>query len=97
MLLEHMIDISNIEIPINWRDELLVRPMDDGGMGSLYILPKGISENNRIFGAQVSEIQFEDEDRILVIVSLNIDSNGHLFELDIWKTDFSKLIRFPKL
>ena len=38
---------------------------------------------------------FTDEDGVKVIASLNVDSDGHLFELDIWKTDFSPLLRIP--
>ena len=69
--------------------------MDDGEMGSLYLFPKGEITEGRVFGEQVSDFQFTDLDGIEVIASLNIDENGELFELDIWKTDFSKLIKFP--
>ncbi|WP_420885213.1 DUF6984 family protein, partial [Candidatus Symbiothrix dinenymphae] len=36
-----------------------------------------------------------DEDGVDVIASLNIDDTGDLYELDIWKTDFSPLIKLP--
>lgn len=93
-LLELLIKKSSITFPINWKEELLVRPMDDGGMGSLYLFPKGIIKEDRIFGDQVSEFRFTDQDGIEVIASLNIDKNGSLYELDIWKMDFSSLVRF---
>lgn len=64
-------------------------------MGSLSLLPKGISEDDRLFGQQISEYMFKDEDRIDVIALLNVDKNGNLFELDMWKTDFSPLIKIP--
>jgi len=38
---------------------------------------------------------FTDNDGVRVIASLNMDSNGNLFEMDIWKTDFSSLINIP--
>jgi len=96
-LLELLIKKSSLELPDNWKDNLLVRPMDDGDMGSLYLFPNGEIIENRILGTQVSEFQFTDLDGVEVIASLNIDVNGKLFELDIWKTDFGKLIKLPNL
>ena len=49
-----------------------------------------------MFGKQVSELQFVDQDGIDVLVSLYVDTQGEIFELDVWKTDFSQLIRFPE-
>jgi hypothetical protein len=69
--------------------------MDDGEMGSLFLYPDGILVPNRKLGKQVAEYHFKDMDDMDVIVSLNIDSNGLLFELDIWKANFDKLIKLP--
>ena len=33
----------------------------------------------------------------LVIASLNVDVDGVLFELDIWKTNFEKFVKLPDL
>lgn len=96
-LLELLIKKSSLTLPNNWKDNLLVRPMDDGEMGSLCLFPKGEVIENRISGELVSDFHFTDEDGIEVIASLFIDSCGELFELDIWKTDFSNLINFPNL
>lgn len=93
-LLNLLIKKASVMFPANWKEGLLVRPMNDGGMGSLYLFPKGEVSIDRRFGKQVSEFQFKDQDGIEVIASLNVDNNGKLFELDIWKTDFSKLIKF---
>ncbi len=92
-LLTILVKQSSVFLPINWKDNLLVRSMNDGGMGSLYLFPEGeIKENDRSFGESVSEYQFTDQDGIEVIASLYLDKSGNLFELDIWKTDFSKVI-----
>lgn len=72
-------------------DDLLVEPMKDGNMGSLLLYPKNTTNNNRQFGKNISECQFKDTDGITVVASLNLDKNNQLFELDIWKTDFSPL------
>lgn len=97
MLLEFLIKKSASPFPTNWKEGLLVRPMDDEGMGSLSLFPKGEIIENRVFDQQVSEVQFTDQDGVEVIASLNVDNKGSLLELDIWKTDFSRLIRIPNL
>lgn len=94
-LIELLVHKSSLVMPENWKNGLLVCPVSDGEMGSLYLFPQGEIVENRKFGKQVSEIQFTDVDKIEVIASLNVDSNGILFELDIWKTNFGKLIKLP--
>lgn len=94
-LLDLLVAKATVSFPENWKENLLVCPMNDGGMGSLYLFPHGITNRKRKMGKQVSEIQFADQDGIEVIASLNVDEVGELFELDIWKTDFNKLIKLP--
>jgi len=86
---------QNIDFEEKEIEYLMVEPMEDGGMGSLKLIPPGCENEKRIFGKQIAEFQFNDIDDIKVIASLNVDQNGHLFELDIWKTNFSKLIKYP--
>ncbi|WP_304064870.1 DUF6984 family protein [Pedobacter glucosidilyticus] len=81
---------------INIGQELLVRSMNDGNMGGLYLYPFGIIDKKRFLGELVSECQFIDEDGVKVIASLNVDQDGQIFEVDIWKTDFSPLIKIPE-
>ncbi|MFZ6663659.1 DUF6984 family protein [Peijinzhouia sedimentorum] len=94
-LLEILIRNSGLEMSEDWKSKLLVRSMDDNDMGSLLLFPNGEVKEGREFGGQVSEFLFKDIDGIEVIASLNIDKEGNLFELDIWKTDFSSLRNFP--
>lgn len=94
-LIEHLVEKSFLPIPADWKEGLMVRPMDDGLMGSLYLFPQGEVLKSRKFGKQVSEFQFTDVDGVDVIASLNVDSEGNLFELDIWKTNFERLIKIP--
>ncbi len=70
--------------------------MDDGGMGSLRLFLKPVTEHDdRVFGRALSEVDFEDEDGIKVIATLYLDKNDELFELDMWKTNYAKLICLP--
>ena len=95
-LLEFLIQNATVSFPPNWKADLLVKPLNDGGMGSLLLLPQGmVTESDRLFGKQVSEYQFTDEDGIEVIASLNVDTKGRLFEMDIWKTNFAPLRSIP--
>jgi hypothetical protein len=96
-LLTILIKQSSVIFSADWKEGLLARSVNDDGMGSLCLFPKGeTKEDDRSFGESVSEYQFTDQDGIEVIASLNLDGSGNLFELDIWKTDFSKVIRLPE-
>lgn len=94
-LLDFLINKASLNLPNNWEKELLVSSMQDEGMGSLFLTSASNSKKERIFGMQISECCFIDKDGIEVIASLNVDQNGDLFELDIWKTDYSPLISIP--
>lgn len=76
------------------REELvaaLVEECSDGGMGSLrFSGPLG-----RKFGAELATTESRDVDGIAPIISINVDQYGALFELDIWKVNFSPLVRLP--
>jgi hypothetical protein len=76
-------------------DDALFEDMDDGGMGGLRVCkPDG---HPRAFGEKLAEKEFADVDGIPVVIALNLDDTGELYELDIWKVDFSPLKRFPAL
>lgn len=96
-LLKRLIIKSSRVFPQDCLKGLFVRPMEDGGMGSLYLFPENKEAKDRLLGEQVSDFQFTDLDGVEVIASLNVDTNGNLFELDIWKADFSRLINLPDL
>ena len=68
-------------------DNYFVENMNDGGMGSIRFIRN--SQQKRILGEVIAEEEFIDEDQIPVLISLNLDSEGEFFELDIWKVDFS--------
>lgn len=86
---------TGLRITKEWQSALSVVPMSDGKMGSLKLMPIGARADRR-FGKRVSEYTFRDEDDVVVIVSLNVDEEGELYELDIWKTNFQPLIRLPQ-
>jgi hypothetical protein len=73
-------------------DQLLVEPMDDGGMGSFRIGEVAIP---RKLGCAVAEVHFSDADGIPVTAVLNVDTEGRLYEVDVWKVNFAPLQRWP--
>ncbi len=74
-------------------DGLRVTEMDDGQMGSLRFVPA--TEQARL-GATLGEARFEDADGIAVSAVLTVNQVGDLFELDVWKVDFSPLRQWPE-
>ena len=96
-LIELLVHKSSLEMSEDWKNGLLVCPMVDGDMGSLYLFPQGKINESRKLGRQISEFQFTDIDGVEVIASLNVDVDGVLFELDIWKTNFEKFVKLPDL
>lgn len=75
---------------------LFVEELSDGGMGSLRFHNTAVKDNYRSMGKSVVEGEFTDCDGTLVSFTVNVDKNDRLFELDLWKVDFSPLQRFPK-
>ncbi len=70
----------------------MVRPLKDGGMGSISFDLVGVRKRRtKIIGGS-----FIDSDDILVDFELTSDENNELYELEFWKVDFSRLLRYPQ-
>lgn len=72
---------------------ILVSELLDGGMGSLCF--EAMNRENRKLGKIIAECEFNDADDVLVSATLNLDEQNRLFELDLWKVDFTPLISLP--
>ncbi len=88
-LVKYLLDKSGLDYSIS---ELKVTEMNDGGMGSLLFHSK---TKDPKFGKATKEYWFKDSDGIDVTARINLDQYGELFELDVWKTDFSELKTWP--
>lgn len=75
-------------------DELLAVDLADGGMGSIRLTDK--LDRARKMGRELVTAEYIDEDRVPVLISVNLDEDGRLFELDFWKVDFNPLKRYPR-
>lgn len=76
-------------------EDAIVEEMDDGGMGGLLFCRP--NDRPRRLGKKLIEKEFVDIDGVPVTVAVNLDDHGELYELDIWKVDFSPLKRFPSV
>lgn len=94
-IIQQLLTKSGIHLNANWENQLLVASMNDSGMGSLKLSVDDENNSFRQFGREVSQLSFIDTDGIEVLVSLFVDKQENLFELDVWKTDFSELLSFP--
>jgi hypothetical protein len=72
---------------------IMVEDLDDGGMGSLHFVHS--EKDRRKMGSYAAEKVFIDSDGIPIMVYLDLDQSGALYELDIWKVDFSPVIKYP--
>ncbi|CAN0627471.1 protein of unknown function [Burkholderia multivorans] len=93
-LIEHM--LKGTSQAAQFRDSLsgcLVEDMNDGGMGSLRFYRQ--NSGKRFLREDVCQMMFSDADGVPVLITLSLDNFGQLFELDVWKVDFSPLKRFP--
>jgi hypothetical protein len=76
-------------------DNIEVIEMKDEGMGSIYFVHKEKRKEERKMDKCIIEKQLFDIDGVPILVSLNVDVDGDLFELDIWKVDFNPVIKYP--
>lgn len=92
-ILLNNINFKYSQLNISFSDSVVT--LDDGGMGSFKFFYTQEKTPTDLGIIPISEYQFKDKDNVLVLVTLYSYSNGKLYELDIWKTDFSKLISYP--
>lgn len=88
-LVEHMLAAArtNFRLPAT----AIVESLNDG-MGSLEFVS---GNSNRRFGGEIAVAEFNDADGVLVYATLLLDQHGDLFELEMWKVDFSPLQQWP--
>jgi len=95
-LFDHEVPLTRRLLAIGGRqertDQLLIEPLADGGMGSFRI---GEPAAGRKLGYVIAEVRFLDADGIPVTAALNVDTQDQLFEVDVWKVDFSPLQHWP--
>lgn len=87
---------SRFDVLLQTSDRVLVQDMNDGGMGSIEFLPDSVKSRSSGIVSILVEAQYMDEDGVPVLITIYLDQQGRLHEVDFWKVDFSPLKRFPK-
>jgi hypothetical protein len=76
-------------------DVARVRDALDGGMGSI-LFQSPVGEDGRKSDGVVSQLWYVDADGVGVWLALILDVRGDLYEVDMWKVDWSPLVRYPR-
>ena len=67
-----------------------VENLGDGGMGSIQLSARGEHLTDLV------EADYKDVDGREVLITLSANQYEELYDLDIWKSDFSPLQRYPE-
>src|SRR5271169_5116901 len=73
--------------------QVVVQQMSDGGMGSVRFVNS--ASEKRLFGREAVAADYIDSDGIPVDITVSLDQERDLFEIDFWKVNFSPLLRYP--
>jgi hypothetical protein len=65
---------------------------EGGKMGSI-----SLNNNPDAYAGDLIQVEYIDTDNTPVMITLTHDTEGQLLDLDFWKTDFSKLLKYPTL
>jgi hypothetical protein len=93
-ILNRLLEMAADGLTAHFHSDHRAVDMADGGMGSIRFA--GQTDRPRKMGRELVMAEYLDEDQVPVLISINLDEDGQLFELDIWKVNFQPLIRYPR-
>lgn len=64
---------------------------EGGKMGSINL----VTDNQGEYKGDIAIAQYIDSDSVEVMITLTIDTNDNLLDLDFWKVNFEKLEKYP--
>lgn len=70
----------------------VVEEYEGSHMGSINLN----NPNTDLYDSDLIQAEYTDADKIPVVLSLTKDKNNQLLDLDFWKSDFSRLVQYPK-
>ena len=82
------LNTNEIEYPIS----IIVEEYEGSHMGSINLS----NPNTELYDSDLIQAEYTDADKIPVVLSLTKDKNNQLLDLDFWKSDFSRLVKYPK-
>lgn len=48
------------------------------------------------YAGDLIQVEYHDQDGFRVVITLTTNSKGELLDLDFWKENFTKLLKYPK-
>lgn len=81
------VGFNDLDYPI--ADE--VYEYEGGIMGSINFA----GSDPDLYDGDLVQAEYMDSDGVEVVITLTRDKNNRLLDLDFWKVNFSKLIRYP--
>ena len=94
LLIESILNAANKGEDSKPLHEYWVQDMKDGGMGSIKFISL-TPESKRTLGSRIEAMTVDSCDGIEISISLNFDDEDRLYELDLWKVDFSPTKGYP--
>jgi hypothetical protein len=88
LFLLEKLNLKQEDFPINES----VFEYEGGKMGSISF-GSGSADD---YEGDLIQVQYFDTDTTPVVITLTVDKNKQLLDLDFWKTDFSKLLKYPE-
>ena len=82
------LNLNAADFPINEN----VFEYEGGKMGSI-----SLNNNPDDYTGDLIQVEYVDTDKIPVMITLTHNTEGQLLDLDFWKTDFSKLLKYPTI
>ena len=86
LFLLEKLNLNTTDYPINEE----VFEYEGGKMGSV-----SLNNNPDAYAGDLIQVEYVDTDNVPVMITLTHDTEGQLLDLDFWKTDFSKLLKYP--
>ncbi len=86
-LLEKL-NLNVADYPINEE----VFEYEGGKMGSI-----SLNNNPDSYAGDLIQVEYIDTDNMPVMITLTQDTEGQILDLDFWRTDFSKLLKYPEV
>ncbi len=82
------LNLNVADFPINEN----VFEYEGGKMGSI-----SLNNNPDDYAGDLIQVEYVDTDNTSVMITLTHDTAGQILDLDFWKTDFSKLLKYPTI
>lgn len=90
LLAKHLLSLAN-KNPDEFTFSSDVDEYEGGVMGSINFTLGDSSD----YAGDVIQVEYADEDGVRVLITLTENSKGELLDMDFWKENFSKLLRYP--